>query len=258
MQGTGMKGKMSTDIDASPARKSAIEEIVAHSLGEIRSFLDELKHGSRKYRTIASLSGQIAEAYRGRCVFELLQNAHDALTSAPSGDSGQITFVLETEPTPVLLIANSGRAFDRRDFKGLCRLGQSPKDPNRSVGNKGLGFRSVLEVASAPEIWSTGTSEGGSSFVFRFTHQGIRWHVEVKATKGDDTSFDLGISEIEAATRIARRRGNTWRWRVLRVCRVLSAEPVIDWLPNPFEEGFQKHYRLHRGGMAVSYTRKRS
>ena len=28
-------------------------------------------------------------------------------------------------------------------------------------------------------------------------------HVEVKATKGDDTSFDLGISEIEAATRIA-------------------------------------------------------
>jgi len=98
----------------------------------------------------------------------------------------------------------------------------------------------------------------GHGFDFRFTRQGIRWYVEVKATKGDDTSFDLGISEIEAATRIARRRGNTWRWRVLRVSRALSAEPVIDWLPNPFEEGFQKHYRLHRGGMAVSYSRKRS
>ena len=98
----------------------------------------------------------------------------------------------------------------------------------------------------------------GHGFDFRFTHQGIRWHVEVKATKGDDTSFDLGISEIEAATRIARRRGNTWRWRILRVGRSLSAEPVFDWLPNPFEEGFQKHYRLHRGGMAVSYARKRS
>ena len=156
------------DIDASQARQSANREIVAHTLGEIRSFLDELKHGSRKYRTLASLSGQIAEAYRGRCVLELLQNAHDALTAAPCDDSGQITFVLETEPAPVLLIANSGRAFERRDFKGLCRLGQSPKDPNRSVGNKGLGFRSVLEVASAPEIWSTGPSEGGSAFVFRF------------------------------------------------------------------------------------------
>ena len=71
-----------------PARLSANREIVAHSLGEIRSFLDELKHGSKKYRTIASLSGQIAEAYRGRCVLELLQNAHDALGDAPAGDPG--------------------------------------------------------------------------------------------------------------------------------------------------------------------------
>ena len=98
----------------------------------------------------------------------------------------------------------------------------------------------------------------GHGFDFRFTHQGIRWHVEVKATKGDDTSFDVGISEIEAATRIARRRGNAWRWRILRVGRALSAEPVIDWLPNPFEEGLQKYYRLHRGGMVVSYARKRT
>ena len=158
-------------MDISSARQSANGEIVAHSLGEIRSFLDELKHGSRKYRTIASLTGQIAEAYRGRCVLELLQNAHDALTAAPDGDRGQITFVLESEPEPVLLIANSGRAFERRDFKGLCRLGQSPKDPNRSVGNKGLGFRSVLQVASAPEIWSTGASEAGPTFVFRFDPQ---------------------------------------------------------------------------------------
>ncbi len=153
------------------SRQSADAEIVAHSLGEVRSFLDELKHGSKKYRTIASLSSQIAEAYRGRCVLELLQNAHDALTAAPDGDLGQITFVLESEPVPVLLIANSGRAFERKDFEGLCRLGQSPKDPNRSVGNKGLGFRSVLEVASAPEIWSSGASEAGSTFVFRFDPQ---------------------------------------------------------------------------------------
>ena len=193
-----MKGKKSMDIDASPARQSANGEIVAHSLGEIRSFLDELKHGSRKYRTIASLSGQIAEAYRGRCVLELLQNAHDALTAAPHGDSGQITFVLETEPAPVLLIANSGRAFERRDFKGLCRLGQSPKDPNRSVGNKGLGFRSVLEVASAPEIWSTRTLEGGSAFVFRFDPQVREWIADALAeleAKGLGTRSPFDPSE---------------------------------------------------------------
>ena len=155
-------------IQRAPARLSGGEQIVEHALGEIRTFIDELKNGTRKYKTIASLGGQIAEAYRGRCVLELLQNAHDALADALGAEPGLITFVLRTAPDPVLLIANSGRPFERDDFKGLCQLGQSPKDPNKSVGNKGLGFRSVLEVASAPDIWSTASSEGGAAYVFRF------------------------------------------------------------------------------------------
>ena len=152
----------------SPERLSGNKQIVEHALGEVRTFIDELKNGTRKYKTIASLGGQIAEAYRGRCVLELLQNAHDALPETPGDDPGLISFSLETAPDPVLRIANSGHAFKRKDFKGLCQLGQSPKDPNKSVGNKGLGFRSVLEVASCPEIWSTATTEGGTAFVFRF------------------------------------------------------------------------------------------
>ena len=152
----------------SPARLNGNKQIVEHSLGEVRTFIDELKNGTSKYKTIASLGGQIAEAYRGRCVLELLQNAHDALPETLGGDPGLITFSLETGPDPVLLIANSGQAFERKDFKGLCQLGQSPKDPNKSVGNKGLGFQSVLEVASSPEIWSTPAIEGGTAFVFRF------------------------------------------------------------------------------------------
>ena len=186
-----------------PARLSVNREIVAHSLGEIRSFLDELKHGSKKYRTIASLSGQIAEAYRGRCVLELLQNAHDALGEAPAKDPGMITFALETQPAPVLLIANSGRAFKHKNFKGLCRLGQSPKDPNRSVGNKGLGFRSVLEVASAPEIWSTSATENEPAFVFRFDPD-IRGRIAT------------ALAELEE--------------RGLEACSPFDpAEPLVDW-----------------------------
>ena len=150
------------------ARLSANQEITAHSLGVVRSFLEEIKHGTKKYQTIASLTGQIAEAYRGRCVLELLQNAHDALMDLPTDDPGRVTFLLKTEPTPLLLVANNGHAFERKDFKGLCQLGQSPKDPKKSVGNKGLGFRSVLEVASAPEIWSSATTEKDAAFEFRF------------------------------------------------------------------------------------------
>ena len=149
--------------EPSAARLSGNKQIVEHALGEVRTFIDELKNGTRKYKTIASLGGQIAEAYRGRCVLELLQNAHDALADTPGGEPGLVTFSLETAPDPVLLIANSGYAFERKDFKGLCQLGQSPKDPNRSVGNKGLGFQSVLEVTSGPRNLVAGDHRRGHS-----------------------------------------------------------------------------------------------
>ena len=184
-------------------RSMGNEQVVEHSLGEIRTFIDELKNGTRKYRTVASLGGQITEAYRGRCVLELLQNAHDALGDVPGGEPGLITFSLLTAPEPVLFIANSGRPFERKDFKGLCQLGQSPKDPNKSVGNKGLGFRSVLEVASGPEIWSTPSIEGGASYVFR---------------------FDPGIGdEMAAAIGALNKEGLDARWPFDR------SVPLVDW-----------------------------
>ena len=106
-------------------------------------------------------------------------------------------------------------------------------------------------VAGEPD--STSDSYG---YDFRFTHRRTRLHVEVKATAGDETEFDLGISEIRAATQMARGRGG--RWRILRVRQALSSSPEFDWLPNPFQEGFKQHFRLHKGGMRVSYRRKRA
>lgn len=149
-------------------KKEGDRRIVAQAQGQVQTFLDELKNGTRNYRTIASLNEQIAQEYRGRCILELLQNAHDALANAECNDPRQISFVLRTNPEPVLLIGNSGRPFLDEDFRGICQLGQSPKDPNESVGNKGLGFRSVLEVSTCPEIWSTPSTESNASFVFRF------------------------------------------------------------------------------------------
>ena len=167
-QRVGTHGKWRVTKEQPLARLRGNKQIVEHALGEVRTFIDELKNGTKKYKTIASLGGQIAEAYRGRCVLELLQNAHDALPETLGDDPGLITFLLETAPDPILLIANSGNAFERKDFKGLCQLGQSPKDPNKSVGNKGLGFQSVLEVSSSPEIWSTAATKEAAAFVFRF------------------------------------------------------------------------------------------
>ena len=158
----------------------------------MQTFFDELKNGTRNYRTVASLSGQITQEYRGRCVLELLQNAHDALANAAPGDPRQISFAFAAEPEPVLLIANSGRPFLREDFEGICQLGQSPKDPNESVGNKGLGFQSVLEVSTRPQIWSTTAPGINTAFAFRFDPDGAHDLVEqalgeIEASLGSPT-----------------------------------------------------------------------
>ena len=148
---------LNMNSDDSPSRRAGDEIIVAQAQRQVQTFFDELKNGTRNYRTVASLDAQIAQEYRGRCILELLQNAHDALAHADPDEARRISFVLSTDSEPVLSVGNSGRPFREEDFDGICQLAQSAKDPNESVGNKGLGFRSVLEVSSRPEIWVHGS-----------------------------------------------------------------------------------------------------
>ena len=106
-------------VDCSISRKAGDRLIVTQAQSQVQSFFDELKNGTLNYRTIASLGGQIAQEYRGRCILELLQNAHDTLADVEHDDPKQISFVLSTSPEPVLLIGNSGHPFRIEDFKGM-------------------------------------------------------------------------------------------------------------------------------------------
>lgn len=144
------------------------EIIDAQALRQVRTFLDELRNGTRNYRTVASLRDQVAQEYRGRAILELLQNAHDVLPFASNHDPGRISFMLRSTREPELLVANTGRPFLTSDFSGICQLAQSPKDPNESVGNKGLGFQSVLELSTCPQVWSTAPIGSDIAFAFGF------------------------------------------------------------------------------------------
>ena len=177
-------------IAYSSSRACADKIIAEQANSQLRTFFDELKNGTRNYRTIESLGKQIAREYQGRCILELLQNAHDALANAKSADPRQISFVLITTPEPTLLVGNSGSPFLEENFKGICQLAQSPKDPNESIGNKGVGFRSVLEISTCPEIWSTASSENAPAFAFRFHPDDFRERMTEAAEKLEEEGLE--------------------------------------------------------------------
>ena len=111
----------------------------------------------QRLREDVGQESQIAQDYRGRLIYELLQNADDAMDA--SGGDARISFEVTGDS---LWVANSGRPLDDADIRGLCGISASSKrvrgKRRASIGHKGMGFKSVLEISDAPEVYSTSLS----------------------------------------------------------------------------------------------------
>ena len=141
---------------------------------KVRTFLFELTEGTSNYRSLHSLTEQVEHQYHGRFVVELLQNAHDALSPVSDGEKsqGRIEIAFKNEGLfGALYVANDGHPFSESNFAHISQLGQSDKDPQESIGNKGIGFRSVLEISSAPEVFSRASNASSrfDGFCFGFS-----------------------------------------------------------------------------------------
>lgn len=126
-----------------------VAQIVQRNLGVYRADAGRLKED-------VSQEAQIAEDYRGRLVYELLQNADDAMEDQASHDD-RVAFLVTDD---ALWMANTGRPLTGEDVVGLCGLGASSKTDSQgvrraSIGHKGLGFKSVLEITDRPAAYST-------------------------------------------------------------------------------------------------------
>lgn len=131
--------------------------VVETTSSKVRTFLYELAEGTSNYRSLHSLTEQVEHQYHGRFIVELIQNAHDSLlTPSSSSDGlGRIEIALRDEGEfGTFYVANDGRPFSPSNFNSLSQLGQSDKNPQESIGNKGIGFRSVLEITDTPQIYS--------------------------------------------------------------------------------------------------------
>lgn len=119
---------------------------------------------------IVRLTGQIERDYAGRFLIELIQNAYDA---HDAGASGKIQILLDPAEgaNGTLYVANTGNPFDYADVQAISELAQSTKDPDKGIGNKGVGFKSVFVVSDGPEVYSMGRGHHQGvfdGFCFRF------------------------------------------------------------------------------------------
>ncbi|ESY56845.1 hypothetical protein X744_21110 [Mesorhizobium sp. LNJC372A00] len=128
------------------------EAIRTATLERIRHFLQSPKD-VHVYSDLRRLCTTVSVSYRNRSVLELLQNAHDA--HAVDEVAGRIRFRLAEEGAHgTLYAANDGFGFTDDNFTALCSPTRTTKAVNEAIGNKGVGFLSVFQICSHPEVYS--------------------------------------------------------------------------------------------------------
>jgi len=109
--------------------------------------------------TIKQQAGQIEQVssdYQGRVIYELLQNAFDKAHN----------HILVMVRGNAMYVANDGEQFSyvagfdyergqskRGDFQSLCSISTSTKNVDTSIGNKGIGFKSVFSISESGFVY---------------------------------------------------------------------------------------------------------
>jgi hypothetical protein len=136
----------------------------------------------------ANAEASVMREYHGRYLFELLQNANDAIraTDDELAWRNESPYRVRIELTEdALIVANDGVPFLEKDVDSIRRWGESSKDPNKSIGYKGIGFKSVLEITDSPEVFSQVVQ-------FRFDRKAC--YALVRSVVGSDVDLKLPIT----------------------------------------------------------------
>lgn len=164
------------EVDKTPEKsleREYVKELAARKIRGFRGTIDERgEYLDDVYQSNAKLTANIASDYRDRFLIELIQNAYDA---HPAGTrDGRIEIILDMRVgrNGTLFVVNKGRPFAEGNVKDLCDIGLSRKPLGESIGNKGLGFRSVVQITDTPSIYSQSAMSPAkvrfSGFCFRF------------------------------------------------------------------------------------------
>lgn len=143
-----------SEINITSLTKPPIEIIEAFQRDKLRLCLSDPGVVQSQYGT----ERESSKDYQGRVIFEFFQNAIDR--------AGQVVVICLRGNE--LTIANDGTPFTiyektingkKSDFHSLCTIYDSSKKAGESIGNKGVGFKSVWSVSEAVSIESIDTRD---------------------------------------------------------------------------------------------------
>ena len=107
-------------------------------------------------------------ADRTHFIFEMLQNAEDAIARRGEGWTGprHVSFLLDSGQ---LRVEHFGDPFNEDDVKGICSINRSTKKESLTeIGRFGIGFKSVYAFTARPEIHSGGEHFAIEHYVWPF------------------------------------------------------------------------------------------
>ncbi|WP_261877195.1 sacsin N-terminal ATP-binding-like domain-containing protein [Mycobacterium marinum] len=108
--------------------------------------VDEHKQAPGLFGEIARMEDLLADTYRNRVPYELLQNSDDA---------GSTSVTITEIGDMIWSWANNGRTLTSADAEALCRSASSTKRRGGdSIGYRGIGFKSLAAIAARIEIRS--------------------------------------------------------------------------------------------------------
>lgn len=173
----------------------------------------EKEYRSNPKRILSDYSREVASisSYNGRQIYELLQNAEDALSEGINrGLPISARAVSIKFKDDVLVISNVGAPFDLDGVDSLMYSNYSSKTNKNMIGRKGLGFRSILSWAKSVQIFSGDINiEFSNEYVKNWLKDTLESDSKIKELieRKKDKAIDWPIATLSIPKQIERMEG---------------------------------------------------
>lgn len=160
-------------LDEHPSHLLPAQELETQVCNVLENAIDAQRKNQKVYESLRNMNEVVGTEYGDRVLYELIQNAHDA---HQPGDQGRIevNLSIRSESDGVLYVANGGEGFRWKDVVAIMNIATTAKEIGESIGNKGLGFRSVEALTDDVRIFSQKVGEDSKRFdgyCFRFAER---------------------------------------------------------------------------------------